>query len=486
MARYATSGLHTLPVAFATAFYGHYPKVSIGHWPPVFYGVEAAWMLLVSASRASVMALMAAVTAGLATLLAFAALRHGRAVAAGAALAFVALPLVRDATAFLLLDVFVALPMLAAALALGRYWRRPRWGWSAAFGVLASLAIMTKGNGLALSLLPALLVMLSGRYDLLRRASFWLPVPIVLVACGPWYWATYALAHDGFFYDWGLGYSRMAGIAYAGFLRDAVGWPALALAAWSLVAARTAREQRLELPALILAVFVFQVAIPVDLQARYLLPAIGPVILLAVAGAEDLARRATQRFPRIRIPALLVPALFACGALVAVPAVAVISPKPGLGMQEAARSVMLERPAAILVAGGAPGEGAFVAEVAILQPEQPPQVVRGTKFLGAADFNGGRYVARFAAPVDVAASLRAAGLAFVVIDTAPESLRIPHVALVLQAADEEAWPILRRIAHDGLPGETILYRVPGASIVAAACVWQPVETVSAKPIPTCP
>ncbi|SRR6056297_1101626 len=33
----------TAPVEFAEAFYLRYPKVAFGHWPPLFYFVQAAW-----------------------------------------------------------------------------------------------------------------------------------------------------------------------------------------------------------------------------------------------------------------------------------------------------------------------------------------------------------------------------------------------------------------------------------------------------------
>ena len=48
------------PFAFARAYYEHYPKVAIGHWPPAFYLLQTGWTLLFSASRISVLLLMAA------------------------------------------------------------------------------------------------------------------------------------------------------------------------------------------------------------------------------------------------------------------------------------------------------------------------------------------------------------------------------------------------------------------------------------------
>ena len=51
------------PMQYAENYYLHYPKVGLGHWPPVFYVVQAGWMMLFSESRISMMLLMAVVAA---------------------------------------------------------------------------------------------------------------------------------------------------------------------------------------------------------------------------------------------------------------------------------------------------------------------------------------------------------------------------------------------------------------------------------------
>ena len=56
---YIAGGLRGSPMAFAQNYYAHYPKVAIGHWPPVFYLMQAGWMLLFGISRASLLGLMA-------------------------------------------------------------------------------------------------------------------------------------------------------------------------------------------------------------------------------------------------------------------------------------------------------------------------------------------------------------------------------------------------------------------------------------------
>jgi hypothetical protein len=38
------------PLAFATDYYVHYPKISIGHWPPAYYGILGMLFLVIPAS----------------------------------------------------------------------------------------------------------------------------------------------------------------------------------------------------------------------------------------------------------------------------------------------------------------------------------------------------------------------------------------------------------------------------------------------------
>ena len=58
--------LTTLPpapmVPFAADYYVHYPKVAIGHWPPVFYFVQGVWFLLLGVSRSSILLLIALIS----------------------------------------------------------------------------------------------------------------------------------------------------------------------------------------------------------------------------------------------------------------------------------------------------------------------------------------------------------------------------------------------------------------------------------------
>jgi len=53
------------PVRYSIDYHAHLPPTSFGHLPPVFYGVEAVWMLGAGTGKASVLVLSAVVTAAL-------------------------------------------------------------------------------------------------------------------------------------------------------------------------------------------------------------------------------------------------------------------------------------------------------------------------------------------------------------------------------------------------------------------------------------
>ena len=63
---YLASGFHSGPMTYAKDYYDHYPKVALGNWPPFFYMIQSAWTLPFSPSHASVLRLMAVLTALLA------------------------------------------------------------------------------------------------------------------------------------------------------------------------------------------------------------------------------------------------------------------------------------------------------------------------------------------------------------------------------------------------------------------------------------
>ncbi|HSK21311.1 MAG TPA: hypothetical protein VK912_19300 [Longimicrobiales bacterium] len=63
---YAADGCGSSALQFARDYYAHYPKIAIGNWPPLFYMVEGAWLLVTPVHAASVRVLLSLITVGLA------------------------------------------------------------------------------------------------------------------------------------------------------------------------------------------------------------------------------------------------------------------------------------------------------------------------------------------------------------------------------------------------------------------------------------
>ncbi|MFM7101174.1 MAG: ArnT family glycosyltransferase, partial [Verrucomicrobiota bacterium] len=184
---YLASAAGSHPMRFAERYYEHYPKVALGHWPPVFYVVQAGWMLVWGVSRAAALGLLAVVGVLTARLLAGTVARCcGWVSGLGAALLWLSVPLVQIHTGMVMADLPVTLIMLLAVIALGRFLEAGRARDALAFGVWSGLAILTKGSAMALALVVPSALVLSGRYAVLRRPVLWGSAAVVAVLAGPW------------------------------------------------------------------------------------------------------------------------------------------------------------------------------------------------------------------------------------------------------------------------------------------------------------
>lgn len=397
------------PLSYLKEFHSRYPFVGIGHWPPLFYGVEAVWMMLFSSSKTAAIALAAAVTLMTSLTLYIAASRMvGRIAGIFAALAFTLAPVVRASGNELMLDIPVALLCLWATLCYARYLDTERPFYAFLFGVMASAALLVKGNSAALALLPAFAILLSGRWDLLRKWSFWLPVPIVLLAVGPWYVFTYGMVEQGFRHTWGLTYIVVSTTENAKFLWQNLGPLILGFAIIGLVSAvvrggKPAGNGLVAACALFLSVWIFQTVVPAAIQDRYMIPAFPGLIIMAAYGAYAMYHKISKA--PIERP-VLIGGLFAAMILapVALRGVA-IEPKPVWGFAWAAdqvRSQLTVRNPAVLIVANGRGEAAAVAELAMRDPRVPSLfAIRGSRIFGGGGYNSGDYEPRFADVADL-------------------------------------------------------------------------------------
>ena len=451
------------PMAYAKTYYQHYPKVALGNWPPGFYLAQAGWTLPLGAGRVQILSLMAAIGALVAALVAgVAARRVPRPLAGACGLAFLLLPLVQEYVGMVMTEPSIALLALLATAFWARYLVTERVRDALGFGLVAGCCIMTKGTGFLLAGVPVLSVLLTRRWELFRRVSFWVAAVVVAVVAGPWTALTLKLAKEGWEHGVpSLGFTLSAIPYYAGKWHHALGSPLSLLALLGLVAAcgaawRKGRDGGLEasVAALVLSVFLLHVLVPCGHEARHLVPALAGSLVLASFGAHEIWRRlgATRlgRGGEAAVLAASVVLLFAVQTF-AIPA------KGYRGFRAVAERILgtpEDAGTVLLVSSDARGEGMFIAEVAMGEKRPGHVVQRTSKLLAESGWSGGDYQAKAGDAAQLVEILAKAGVGLVVVDTTVPPQRrakMPHHALLEQVAAAETalfvpegtYPLLR-------------------------------------------
>jgi hypothetical protein len=477
---YVAAGFPGSPVAYAEDYYFHYPKVAFGMWGPLLHISEAAWTLIFPLSRTSVMLLMALISSLTAALLFWAlAAEVGSLLAFLAALLFVCVPVVQQFTDMVMADGLVALLDLCAALAFARYLSSGKLRHSAWFGVFASLSILTKGNGVALVLLPAFAVLFTARFSLLKQRSFWLGPAIILCIAGPWQYYSARLLNGilerspagtyVLFYTTTIG--TILGLALLPFILAGI-WrrflsPALA---------RRADAKWTSAAALICSVWAFHAAIPAAApEYRYLIAVLPPLLMFLVAGIAWIGSL-VPAFGGISERSRVV-ALAAIAAALFFATVFTIPHKLYHGFDEVA--VLLERPefrtSEILVSSDAEGEGVLISEMALREKRPSHVILRASKMLAQSDWNGQHYRSFFTSPDQLLQYLKSIGVSIVVMDNNPGTGISPHQKLLRQTVGEfpaqmvalGAFPQHRR---SDVPATIEVYRLPGVSGAARSSI----------------
>lgn len=433
------------PIRYMIDYHAHLPATAIGLWPPLYYGIEALWMLVAGTSTLSVLLLSATstsllgLTAGLVV-----SRRAGRLWGLAAGLLVVGNPLVQRASNELMLDVVNGLVCLLAALVYAAYLGRGRWQAAAGFGLLAAAAMMTKYNALALVFLPPLCVVIGRRWDLLRRPSFYFPAVMVALLAGPWYVMTHGMAEQGFRFEWGLSYLEQAAIFNAGSIAEGLTPFVAVLAIVGLArvlwqggrrGAVAVSQVELVCAALSLSVFLFLLVVPVALQDRYLIPCVAPLTVLA-------AYRANAIFEQLRNPVARV--VWA----VQIVATAVVfswpsQPVPADDLHGVVRAAETALPAGnpvmVLIADPAT-EPALLATLAMSEESRPSAwVIRGSRLFGGGGYNNADYKPRFSDPRALLEEIDRYGVSLVIFERTDASRGWTHIeqfAALLAAAPD--------------------------------------------------
>ncbi|WP_454914877.1 glycosyltransferase family 39 protein [Xanthobacter sediminis] len=453
VANYISSGLPA-PLAFVADYGLHFPRVVLGLWPPFYYVLEGIWLSLLEPSTPAVLLLPAVLAALLVASAGWAAAHRFGAlpgVAVGAVL--MVLPALREATVVVGLDLPLALLMLWAGLAYAAFLDRQRPRDGVLFALLAAAAILTKTTGLALLALPPLCVLLTGRFGLLRRRAFWLPLLLIAVIAGPWTIGTFPMV-------WAAGAGPgLAAPELARAVADQLGAVLAALAAaggvFALLDARKGPPALLPVVLLLALAFAAVLTVVPPAEPAAALPLYAPLVILAAAGGLRLVGLVTSGWTTLAGLAVALVMLLA-----ALPALMAVVAKPALGLDAVAQSFLADagRPPVLLVVADRNGEGALVAAVAQRDPARRSFVLPARTALPAAPDG---------TPDELMAGLDGLGVGYLAIAggaAAGEAARDARMAAVL-AAYPERFKLLARFPGAQGDGETRLFALlppPGA------------------------
>ncbi|WP_346331963.1 glycosyltransferase family 39 protein [Prosthecobacter sp. SYSU 5D2] len=453
-------------MSFARQYYEDFPKVALGHYPPGYYAL-AALVLLAWDQPQVLLVLQALLVAGLSMLVFWVGRRMLRERAAlAAALLCAGFPITLKLSQLIMADLLLACLCLLSVEIWARFLEKPRAGMALLFGFTAAAAILTKGSGLALALIPAVSLVGAGRWALLKKPAFWLAGLPVVVMAGPWMLYSTGITREGMVSTSALSFAWGA-LKYYPFTLSSTFGLATAMIALGGLAVWLGFTQvkvqpdvrRTALLGLLLGTVLIMLLIPAGYSSRYFMPLVPVVALLAVSFFEVTLRRTR----------LAVPACFSLALLVWMQA-------PGLLVKNVSgyRSAVLkaldgglpELQSHWLVCADARGEGAVIASAAFALKERSPsplRIHRGTKALAKSDWLGRDYQATFGTADEMRAWLDKAEITHVFIDYAPQGTEASaHEKLLIQAlADLSSWTLEHETAttrpHQAAPGRLAVF-----------------------------
>lgn len=460
--RWLTGEFGWHPLAAAIDFYVHYPKLAIGHWPPLHYALVAATFQLLPATPPVAMV----VNLVLSTLPAlFVGVVVGRLAGPGAAIAaciwYGVLPIVVQSQMFFMTDQAVTAWACAAAAAWVVHAARPGLASALAFAALAAAAVLTKGSGWLVGLLPALHIALTGRWHLLRDGRLYFAAAAAAIVLAPWYFVTARLTAGSWAFEPGLDYAFASVAANAAAIAGSLGPVGVLLAGYELVQA--ARGRRLDArrwdwcavcAALVIATLALHAVVPASLEMRFMAPALPAGVTLAALGLSRLL--AGQPAGRRAI------ALALAGVVLLWPAARFLTttaPKVDLRAADAASAIAdASRPGGLgtaaapsiwLIDGTAGAEGAMIAEVAVRDAARSIYLTRSSQLLSQSDWNGRHYRLLVRDETDTLTRLRALGVRGVAVIFRDGAAAAPHTGLLLRAlgAPGSGYRLAHRFEH---------------------------------------
>ncbi|MEO8099607.1 MAG: glycosyltransferase family 39 protein [Acidobacteriota bacterium] len=485
MRDYFSSGWGRGPIEFAADYYLHYPKVAVGHWPPVFYLEQAVWTRVFPTSRASLLVMMALQGGLLAALLwPFLRARYGSLSAWLGILVLLTLPGLAPLGGMIMTEIPIAVLILLAMFSWSRFLESGRAWPAIAFGLLSAAAILTKGTGAVLAGVPLLSVALAGSPKRLRSVWFWIPALIVVVTCGPWYLLAPGAMHERVAAYGGLGLATSRFNFPLGWA-DEFGWviAVLALAGLTILLYRRVMGSAVDdLMVSAAALGVTATVFPMLVGAwepRHLVEVAPAFLLLAAVGVGWIAS-----WP---LPNLSARASSAVLVLVAVGTIAwnvsFLRRQEPLGYRQLSARIVaspLGPARTILISGDSVAEGALISETALREPHPARYIVRGTKLFADIEWMGKVKNLRVTSAAEVQALLSSLPFDLIVVDrSAPAPYAYQSQLLQALAEHPEYW----RDADGGDPRFSIFRRVAEGPEISSSQIEASLKAVLAPPVP---
>jgi 4-amino-4-deoxy-L-arabinose transferase-like glycosyltransferase len=483
------------PMAAATDFYLHYPKISIGHWPPAYYGMLGLLFLVLPPTLPVAFGInvMFAALPAIGVAAALVILDKRRYAAVAGVLVYALTPLALEGDAMFMVDQPLAACLVAATAVWIAYALRPTWGKALAFALLAAIAILMKGNGWLVGLIPAFHIVLTTNWKLLLSPKLYAAALLAALIVVPWYLLTAKIAADGFNYHAGIDYASKALFANLRTLSHNLTPAGALLAMVGIVAEyRSRRSDTVRwtivsgIVSLPLATLVLQSTVPVDITERYMAPALPAVVVLAVLGAGHFLTQLRQ-LVRPQASMAMGATMIAMIAVMAIPGILHVSqrtPKADAGLlQVANRLAAPDRPTVTVIDGNAGYEGAFIADMAVRDQQLQGYVVRSSKLLADSDFMGKAYTLKFKQPGQVVAELHRLGVGHVVIVRADNRPAYPHSKQMREAVSlpDSGFRLSQQIQHRFRAGMTEVYDAvdtPQPAIAAVRDLGLPSKAIS--------
>ncbi len=430
-----TDGRWTDPMVYAREYYARLPKVAIGHWPPVFYAVQGVWYSLFGVSRTSAMLLTACTAASLLTLILNGLRRRVGLIGAITATTMVFLSFVfQYSLGTFMADLLTTTFCLAAVEQFDQFLNKRFTRNAVGFSLLATAAILTKQDAIALAAIPPLSVVLTRRWRLLADWRFYLPAVVVGVVAAPYcLWAikfTVCALGDA------SGSPVLENIAFFASGLTLAGWFGAILASLGAVIClvprlcpSSLRTWRIVLFAWVLGIIAIHLLVPVGLEARYKIQILPLAALLAACAVQSVATMwpLSKRLRMVLVTALLVAvgtmprnyvALHVEGYQTIVDAI----PQPrGLGT--------------LLVCSDSLGDGAIASELRLNGRSLNFCMLRADQHLAKANWTGKNYELLHTTPTSVGEYVRTQPVQYIILDD--WGLQSTHGELLRQFMKED-------------------------------------------------